>query len=71
MKFTYHPDEHIYINSKYSGTYNEFMATRSDFPLVRGRWFDYVDGIYHEIDSNGHNLPAIAPKELIASINSL
>lgn len=56
MKFIYHPDNRIYVNSD-NYTYEDFISLNPDFPLVEGEYFSYINGEYNIINSQGHNLP--------------
>ena len=57
MRFCYHPDETIYSTNGYLSTYDEFIALHPFFPMTKGEYFDYKDGVLNLINNQGHNLP--------------
>lgn len=69
----YHPDNAIYKNGLYYGTYDEFRNEHPSFPIELGNFFEYKNGVLEFINSEGHH--AVAKVEdnetLINAINSL
>lgn len=70
MRFIYHPDNTIYVNNIiYS--FDVFISQYPNFPLIEGEFFSYIDGTYHDINSEGHNIPETPEKNLIDAIGKL
>ena len=71
--FKYHPDNTIYRNDKYWGTYEKFKAENPDFPIIEGEFFEYGEEEFTRINIHGHHLPSGGAKyqALIQAINNL
>ena len=73
MKFIYHPDDQVYVNSQYVGTYAEFIVLHPDFPITEGQFFQWSNGVLALINNEGHNIPQdpLDFEPLIQAIESL
>tara|TARA_R100001230_G_C5485256_1_gene34885 strand:- start:258 stop:476 length:219 start_codon:yes stop_codon:yes gene_type:complete len=71
--FKYHPDNTIYRNGNYYGTFDEFKNEFPTFPLVLGKFFEYANGKFSFVNEEGHHTDAKLEEnaELIKAINSL
>ena len=71
--FKYHPDNVIYKDGLYYGTYNEFKSEYPSFPLELGNFFEYKNGTLEFINSEGHHVSAKNEdnETLINAINNI
>lgn len=71
--FKYHPDNVIYRNNEYYGTFKEFSEKHPSFPIDEGAYFSYYDNGFDYIsDSGNHQISTVEEnQEIVDAINNL
>ena len=53
--FKYHPDNVIYENYRFQCKFADFVLENPNFPIVKGKFFEYNNGTMELINSVGHH----------------